>query len=79
MIYRPADGDFKAFDTFLEDMYSVSLKRNKLFYATGDFNLNVLECNNNKKVTKYLNLTFEYSLVPVIKKQLELQKILRLL
>ena len=39
-IYRPPDSDFKAFNTFLKDVYSISLKSNKLFYATGDFNLN---------------------------------------
>ena len=40
-IYRPPDGGFKAFNTFLKDVYSISLKSNKRFYATGDFNLNV--------------------------------------
>ena len=39
--YRPPDGGFKAFNTFLKDVYSISLKSNKRFYATGDFNLNV--------------------------------------
>ena len=58
-IYRPPDGDFKAFNTFLKDVYSISLKSNKLFYAAGDFNLNVLDYNKNEKVTKFLNLTFE--------------------
>ena len=42
-IYRSPDGDFKAFNTFLKDVYSTSLKSNKLFYATGDFNRNVLD------------------------------------
>ena len=55
LIYRPPDGDFKAFNTFLKDIYSISLKSNKLFYATGDFNLNVLDYNKNEKVTKFLN------------------------
>ena len=46
----------------------ISLKSNKFFYATGDFNLNVLDYNKNEKITKFLNLTFEYDLVPVINK-----------
>ena len=44
---------------------SISLKSNKLFYASRDFNLNVLDYNKNGKVTKFLNLTFEQGFVPV--------------
>ena len=67
-IYRPPDDDFKAFNTFLKDIYSISLKSNKIFYAARDFNLNVLDYNKNGKVMKFLNLTFEYGFVPVINK-----------
>ena len=67
-IYRPPDGDFKAFNTFSKDICSIYLKPNKLSYDAGDFNINVLDYNKNEKVTKFLNLTFEYSLVPVINK-----------
>ena len=49
LIYRPPDGDFKAFNTFLKDLYSVSFKANKRFYATGNYNLNVLDDNKNEK------------------------------
>ena len=52
------------------------MKSNKLFYAIRDFNnLNVLDCNKNEKVTKFLNLTFEYGLVPVINKPTRVTKI----
>ena len=79
-ISRPADGHFIAFSTFLKDIYSISLKSDRLFYATGGFNLKVFDYNKNEKVTKFLNLIFEYSLVPVINKPTgELQKILQLL
>ena len=67
-IYRPPDGDFKAFNTFSKDICSIYLKPNKLSYDTGDFSINVLDYNKNEEVTKFLNLTFEYSLVPVINK-----------
>ena len=45
---------------------------NKLFFATGDFN--VLDYNKNVKVTKFLNLTFAYDLVPVINKPTRVTK-----
>ena len=73
-IYRPLDGDFKAFNTFLKDAYSISLKSNKLFYTTRDFNLNVLDYNKNDKVTKFPILTFEYGFVLVINKPTRVTK-----
>ena len=68
MICRHPDGKFKAFHTFLKDIYSISLKSNKLFYGNGDSNLNVLDYNKNERITKFLNLTFECGLVLVINK-----------
>ena len=74
MIHGPPDCDFKAFKTFVKDIYSISLKSNKLFYATKDFKLNVLDYNKNEKLMKFLNLTFGFTLVPVLTNQLDLQK-----
>ena len=68
MIHGPPDCDFKAFKTFVKDIYSISLKSNKLFYATKDFKLNVLDYNKNEKLMKFLNVTFGFTLVPVINK-----------
>ena len=73
-IYRPPDGDFKAFNTFLKDVYSISLKSNKLFYAAGDFHLNLLDYNKNGKVTKFLNLTCACYFVPFINKPTRVTK-----
>ena len=73
-IYKLPDGDYKAFNTFLKDVYSFSLRSNKLFYAILDFNLNVRDYNKNEKVTKFLNLTFEYGFVPVINKPTRVTK-----
>ena len=50
------------------------MKSNKLFCVTGDFNLNVLDYNKKEKVTTFLNLTFEYGLVPVINKPTRVTK-----
>ena len=50
-IYRPPDGDIKACNTFLKEVYFISLKSNKLFYVTGDSKLNVIDCNKKEKVT----------------------------
>ena len=68
MICRHPDGKFKAFHTFLKDIYSISLKSNKLFYGNGDSNLKALDYNKNERITKFLSLTFECGLVLVINK-----------
>ena len=52
-IYKPPDSKFNAFNTFLKDVYSISLKSYKLFYATGDFNLNVLDYKKMKKLRNF--------------------------
>ena len=73
-IYRPADGAFKAFNLFLKDICSISLKSNKLFYVTRYFSLNVIDYKKKENVTKFLNLTFEYGLVQVIYKPTRVTK-----
>ena len=50
------------------------MKSSKLFYAIGDFSLNVLDYSKNEKVTKFLSLIFEYGLVPVINKPTRITK-----
>ena len=65
---------FKAFNFILKDVYSNSFKSNKRFYPTNDFNLNIFDSDKNEKVTKYLNLIFEYNLVPIINKPIQVTK-----
>ena len=37
------------------------------FLETGDFNVNLLDSENNKKVQSFVNLMFRCGMVPVIK------------
>ena len=67
-IYRPPDGGFEAFNTFLKGICAISLKSNKRFYVTRYFSLNDINYNKYENVTKFLNLTFECGLVSVIYK-----------
>ena len=49
-------------------MYSQVTSCSKLFYLVGDLNLNVLDYDVNEKVKKFLSLTFQHGLLPVINK-----------
>ena len=35
---------------------------------TGDFNLNVMDFENNKKIQNFINLMFRYGMIPTINK-----------
>ena len=47
-IYRPPDGDFKAFNTFLKNIYPISLKFNKLSMSLGTLTLTLLITTKRK-------------------------------
>ena len=56
LIYRPPDGDFKAFNTFLKDLYPISFKANKRFYATGTITLTFLTTTKIKNEISEFNI-----------------------
>ena len=39
-----------------------------IFFGAGDFNLNVLDFEHNKKVQNFINLMFRYGVIPTINK-----------
>ena len=66
--YRPPQGDTTLFEKHLQDLllrYDVC-KREILI--TGDFNINLLDFENSKKVQSFVNLMFRCGMVPVINK-----------
>ena len=46
----------------------------KLFLLAGDFNINLLHFETNNKVQSLLNLIFEFSMIPTIKKPARVTK-----
>ena len=59
---RPPQREVKLSDNFLRSLYSESGN----YHITGDFRLSVPDYNNNDKVKKDINTTFEYGLLSVI-------------
>ena len=66
--YRPPQGDTPLFEKHLQDPLWRHDVCKKEVLITGDFNINLLDFENNKKVQSFINLMFRYGIVPVINK-----------
>ena len=53
---------------FQKNTLKKSTAVNKTFFVTGDFNINLLDFETNKKVQSLVNLIFEFSMIPTIYK-----------
>ena len=65
--YRPPQGNTTLFEKHLQD-YLLRHVCKKEVFITGDFNINLLEFKNSKKVQSFINLMFRCGIVPVINK-----------
>ena len=66
--YRPPQGDTTLFEKHLQDLllrYDVCKKE---VLITGDFNINLLDFEDSKKVQSFVNLMFRCGMVPVTNK-----------
>ena len=53
---------------FKKKMLSDSTTVNKTFFLAGDFNINLLNFETNKKVQSFVHFLFEFSMIPTINK-----------
>ena len=67
VLHRPSNGHFGHFENFLTFLLNTN-NFNKNFYIEGDFNINLLDNNLNKKVQYYLNVIYQNSFIPIISK-----------
>ena len=68
IVYRPPDGDLEVCESYFHSILSRNSIRNKSVILAGDFNINVLELEQNKKVQNFVYLMFQFGLVPSINK-----------
>ena len=68
VIYRQPNGDLKVSENYFNDFFSKTEKNDKKIIFVGDFNMNVLDFENNKKVEKNLNQMFSHNMIPTINK-----------
>ena len=57
-IYKPPNGDIETWENYFKNLYAKNAIVNKHIFLAGDFNLNALDFENNKKVQNFINLMF---------------------
>ena len=66
--YRPPNGDTKISEQFCKNLFSKNRKNLKNKILAGDFNINALDYEQNKKVQSFINLMYRYSMITTINK-----------
>ena len=74
MICSPPDSHLNVCETFFKKILSDSTTVNKFFFLAGDFNSNLPDFETNKKVQSFVNLMFEFSMIPTINKPTRVTK-----
>ena len=68
VLYTPPVGQYEQFENFLTTSFSRTKSCNKDIHIAGDFNLDLLDHDANKKVKDFLNIIYQSSLIPTINK-----------
>ena len=74
VIYRPPNGKTEPFGNFLKILFNKNKNTNKNYHIAGDFNLNLLDHDKNKKVRDFLNLIYQNGMIPTINKPTRVTK-----
>ena len=66
LVYRPPDSSLKKFKNSLKPIFDNIRRNNKDLYLVGDYNISVLDYEDNVKVKNFVNFVFQNSLIPLI-------------
>ena len=64
--YKPPDGNWKNHCDHLQEILTNDIMENKLYFVTGDFNLNCLEFHQSSEIRQFFNNMFEKGAIPLI-------------
>ena len=67
-LHRPPNGQIESFEIFLKNIFSLTKSSNKVHLIAQQFNLNLLDHENSRKVQDFLNLIYQNSMIPTINK-----------
>ena len=68
IVYCLPDGDLEVFKNLFQRILSNNSIKTKSVMLAGDFNINVLDFEQNKKVQNLVNFMFQFGLLPRINK-----------
>ena len=68
VLYRLPNGFIDPFETFLKEIFSNTKNSSKIYYTPGDFNFNLLDHENCKKVQDFFYLLYQNNMIPTINK-----------
>ena len=68
VVYRPPNGKIEPFENFLKILFNKNKNSNKNDHIAGDFNLNLLDHDKNKKVRDFVNVIYQNGMIPTINK-----------
>ena len=74
VVYRPPNSKIEPFENFLKILFNKNKNSNKNYHIAGDFNLNLLDHDKNKKVRDFLNLIYRNGMIPTISKPIRVTK-----
>ena len=67
-IYRPPNGDIEICENYFKNLFAKNDTVNKHIVLADNFNLNVLDFENNKNLQNFMNIMFRYGMIPTINK-----------
>ena len=66
--YLPPNGDTTLFEKHMKSILSKNKATKKEVILIGDFNMNLLDFDKNKRVQSFVNLMFRFGMIPTINK-----------
>ena len=74
VLYRAPNGQLEPFQTLLNNTFYQMKISKKAFHIAGDFNLNLLDHDTNKRVQNFFHLVSQNGLIPTINKTARVTK-----
>ena len=68
-VYRPPDSSLRELKSSLKPIFDNYRRNSKDLYLVGNFNINILDYENNVKIKNIVNFAFQNSLIPLINKR----------
>ena len=68
VLYRPPNDQTESFEKIFKNAFTITKNSNKVRHIAGDFNLNLLDHENRRKVQDFANLIYQNDMIPTINK-----------